>query len=144
MQEANKFEYFVDGFLIKHFGIFPLGFDKNNLFESQKIFLVNLMGVIPEYKTWSLQVAYNTEFDEIKELKSVELSPEDLDLAKLRGENIQELKQLRLKTHKETKIKELNEKYGIKNQETGKEINIRPEENRQKLWEILQGKGIIK
>jgi len=152
LSEAAKLEYFVDGFLIKHFGIWPIGgSDKNDLFEEQKVFLVYLMGMIPSNDEWAVQVDYKTKLQEIKDMKSVEIEQGDIDLAKLQGRNIGKLKKERLEQEKEKRILELNEKFGIKEKIKQPE---RPEglpEKRhdkekvrqEKLWDLLQGKGLV-
>lgn len=145
--EAHKAEYFIDGFLIKHFGIYPIGFNKDDLFFEQKIFLVNLIGIIPDYSAWNYQVMFNTEMEEIKSMtvKDVKLSEEEIDLARLRGHNLDQIKIERLSTLKKNKEKEIKEKYGVKEEkETEQEISIRPESERKHLWDILEGKGLIR
>jgi len=110
------------------------------------------MGIVPSQDDWKTQVDYRTEVEEIKIIKNVEISKSDLDIARLQGKNIEELKSERLRDEKERLLRELKTKYGIK--EEIKE-QPRPEgipentENRQhvrtqKLWELLDGKGLIK
>jgi hypothetical protein len=111
------------------------------------------LGFIPSIENWSTQVDYQIKLKEIKELKKVDISQEDIDIAKLQGRNIAEIKRERLKTEKKNLIYELNKKYGIKNKED-EEMPERPEglpaidkskpEIRQeKLWDLLNGKGLI-
>lgn len=145
--EANQNRYFVDGFCIKHFGIWPVGVDKNDLFDDQKIFLVYLMGIIPEMSDWQLQMSYRKELNEIKELTRVEINQTEIDVAQLQGRDIEELRRDRLKQEKNRRINELNKKYGIKQDDEVKESISIPQEStseRQRLWDILQGKGLIK
>jgi len=151
--EANKSEYFVDGFLIKNFDIWPIGLDKNNLFEEQKIFLVYLMGVIPNSKNWNLNIEYQTRLNEINNLteKDIVIDDTDIDIANLHGKSIDEIKKDRLKTEKEIRIKELNEKFGLEKKEKEKpkimEFNEKiPEgnEGHEQLWDMLQGKAFKK
>ena len=149
MTEAAENKYFVDGFLIKHFGIFPIGFNKEDLFEEQKIFLVYLMGFIPSIQDWTIQVDYQVELQKIKDIKTIEISPEDIDLAKMQGKDINELKKDRLNAEKIKKIAELNKKYGLKDEtpETNEIPDIKDvidQNNPKKLWDILQGKGLLK
>ena len=149
MTEAAENKYFVDGFLIKHFGIFPIGFNKEDLFEEQKIFLVYLMGFIPSIQDWTIQVDYQVELQKIKDIKTVDISPEDIDLAKMQGKDINELKKDRLNAEKIKKIAELNKKYGLKDEtpETNDIPDIKEvidQNNPKKLWDILQGKGLLK
>jgi len=136
--------------MIKHFDVYPVGFDKNNLFDEQKIFLIYLIGVIPSIEDWTIQVEYKLELKNIQEIKSVEISESDIDIAKLHGENINELKKERLLLHKEEKIKELNKKYGIKISEETEKIKEIPESKlnraqirQDKIWEYLQGKELV-
>lgn len=153
MSEATKPKYFVDGFMIKHFDVWPEGVDKNNLLDAQKVFLMYLMGFIPSHDDWEIQVDYKIKLQEIHELKTIELSKEDIDLAKMQGRNIEEIKKERLKSEKEKRIAELNKSFGIKD----KKIPERPhglptmegtkntsKKKQEKLWTLLQGKGIIK
>lgn len=154
MTEANKSKYFVDGFLIKYFNIWPAGVSKDDLFEIQKHFLVYLMGCIPTLENWATQVSYQIEKQAIHDLKKVEISQEDIDLVKLQGRDIKELKKERLESEKEQLLYELNKKYGIKNKED-EEMPKRPEGlpersktsepvKQEDLWDLLNGKGLIK
>lgn len=137
--------------MIKHFDVWPITVDKNDLFEEQKHFLIYLMGVIPDMKGWKTQVDYQTEKQEIDDLKKVELSPADIDVANIQGKSISELKKERLKHEKRRLKHELNKKYGIEDKEN---IPERPEgipekgdkkeDKQQQLWDLLQGKGLIK
>lgn len=151
MNEASKNDYFIDGFMIKHFGIWPLVCDKDNLFEEQKIFLIYLLGVIPEKEDWTMQVEYKRKLNEIKNITSVELDKTDFDLANIQGENVDEMRKRRLHEEKNKLIKELNEKYGIESGENKEEdvadsIEFKNDSKQQKeeLWDILCGKGLIK
>lgn len=151
MREAHKKEYFVDGFLIKHFGIWPFEIDKNNLFNEQKIFLVYLMAAIPSFDDWTIQINYQKELDNVDNLKEVKIDQSDLDVAKLQGRNIEEIKKERLSQEKQRRIVEINKKYGVE-----KEVEI-PEKfsenqvsqvsyehnERKELWNVLEGKGLI-
>lgn len=153
MSEATKPKYFVDGFMIKHFDVWPEGVDKNNLLDAQKVFLMYLMGFIPSHDDWEIQVDYKIKLQEIKDLKTVEMTQEDIDLAKMQGRNIAEIKKERLKSEKEKRIAELNKSFGIKD----KKMPDRPQglpkmdspknmakKKQEKLWTLLQGNGIIK
>jgi hypothetical protein len=133
--------------MIKHFDIWPMGVDKNNLFDEQKIFLIYLMGIIPSKEDWSLQIDYKKKLAEIENIKDIKLSKTDLDLAKLQGKNLEKLKSERLKSYKRERLKELNNKFGVKEDNTENEIeqkeqNIENKKNnqRQELWDLLQGK----
>lgn len=137
--------------MIRHFDVYPIGFNKENLFEEQKIFLIYLMGQIPSLDDWTMQVDYKTKKEEIEKIKSIELNKTDLDLAKLQGKDIVELRKERLIQEKEKLLRDLNEKFGIKEEE--KEIKIdglpdmddsKPVSEKEKLWDILQGKNLIK
>lgn len=141
MTEASKREYFFDGFLIKHFGIWPVGIDKNNLFDEQRIFLVYLMGNVPNYDDWAVQINYQKELNEIETLKSVDISQSNIDLAKLHGTNIEDIKKKNLRQEKQKRIVEINKKYGVK--EDAPPLKKVSEEKvldeREELWELLQG-----
>jgi len=151
--EATKYEYFIDGFLLKHFGVWPTTMDKNNLFEEQKIFIVNLMGIIPDKENWSLQTEYRKKLEEINKITKIKLTQTDIDLVKLQNRNIELIKKERLFEEKRKKIRELKEKYHIFEEKENKEKDIykdfvkdqEPKKDQNgKLWDILQGKGIIK
>ena len=149
--EARNNKYFVDGFLIRHFGIFPIGFDKDDMFEEQKVFLMYLMGTIPEYSTWARNVEYQSKLEEIKQItyKDIEVNQYELDIARLQKKNIDDIKKQRLVEHKKLKIRELNESFGIKEEEQEIERKIEtpnPEQpqNPNRLWDILNGKGLVK
>lgn len=137
--------------MIKHFGVYPIGFDKYNLFDEQKIFLIYLMGFIPDFENWSMQMDFKVKKEEIINLKTVEIEKTDIDLAKLQGKNIEELKKDRLIQEKEKRLRELNEKFGI--EEEPEEIEIeglpkidkeQPLSEKEKLWDVLNCKGLIK
>ena len=150
MNEACKNKYFVDGFMIKHFDIWPLEFDKNNLFEEQKIFLIYLLGAIPEKQEWAINIEYQKRLSDIKKLKlsDIRLSETDISLAKLQNRSIDKLKKERLREEKQRRKLELDEKYGIETKETESEIeglpepNVKPDQQTQ-LWDMLQAKGLI-
>jgi hypothetical protein len=138
--------------MIKHFNVYPIGFNKNDLFEEQKKFLVYLMGFIPSLDDWSVQMDYKLKKEEIEKIKSVEISKSDLDLAKMQGKNIVELKKDRLIQEKERKLKELKDKFGIEEEMEDIKIegipDIQDEDNpmseKEKLWDMLQGRNLIK
>lgn len=146
MREARKSEYFVDGFLIKHFGVWPHGIDKHNLFEEQRIFLVYLMGCIPDFENWSQQMNYQLEIADVDDLKEVEISQTDLDIAKLQGQNIEEIKRTRLIQEKKKRKAEINKRYGVRDNneppESIKKLQFPGE--KEKLWKILEGHGLIR
>jgi hypothetical protein len=136
--------------LIKHFNIWPIGFEKDNLFEEQKIFLIYLMGFVHSLEEWNLQVTYQKRLQDINNLslKDINLEKTDIDLAKMHGRDLYLLKKERLKEEKKKKIKELNEKFGIEDEEK-KEKNIKfkeenPHEKQKTLWDMLELKKIIK
>lgn len=139
--------------MIKHFGVYPIGMNKDNLFEEQKIFLIYLMGLTPTQEDWSVQMDYKSKKAEIEELETVELGKTDIDLATMQGKNLEDLKKERLSQEKERKLKELNDDFGIK--EEPEEIEIEglpeienkeenPDKNHQQLWDVLNGKGLLK
>jgi hypothetical protein len=147
--EAKKNKYFIDGFLIRHFKIFPSYFDKENLFDEQKIFLIYLMGFIPEIEEWKLEVDYKIRLEEIKKIDKVQINQTEIDLALINGTDLKELEKEQLFLEKKKRIQELNKKFGIVSEE--KEIEKVVEEkhdiynnNPQELWDILRGKGLIK
>lgn len=149
MKEASDPKYFIDGFLIKHFGVWPEGTDKNNLFYEQKIFVIYLMGIIPGKEDWTVQVDYKLKLQEIEDIKDVKIDKTDIDLAELQGKDINTLRKERLRYEKEKRLKELNEKFGIKEEvKPIEDIEGLPDKvektNEQTLWEIIEGKGLVK
>lgn len=146
MIEAQKDKYFIDGFFIRHFNIWPINIDKNNLLDMQKIFIAYLIGFIPEISGWKLQLEYLKSIDEIKNLSEsdIEITQEEIDISKLHGKNITKLKQKKLENEKIKRIAKLNKDYGIEEKEEDKRVTPKNNiENTPKLWELLQGKGII-
>lgn len=112
------------------------------------MFLIYLMGAIPSHDDWQMHFNYQKELNKIKDIKKIKIDKTDLDLAKLQNRNIEEINVDRLKEYKNKKIEELNKKFGINNDEDKKEKenliddnNI--ENNKQNLWNILNGKGLI-
>lgn len=150
MLEANKPEYFVDGFLIKHFGIYPAGFDKENLLEEQKIFLIYLICSIPSVEDCTRNFEFQKRKEEIKINTKIKLSNTDIDVCKMQGRDIQELKKERLIQEKNRLIAELKKEYGIQDKKEIDKPESLPEgipgkiqSEQAKLWEMLQGKGLI-
>jgi hypothetical protein len=135
--------------MLKYFNIWPSYLDKNNLFEEQKIFLIYLIGFIPDKEEWTTQVSYQKEFHKIKNLKTIQLDKTEIDLAHLHNENLDDIKKDKLLQEKQKLLQDLNKKYGIKSEEedieqtkiTFKEDN--PATPHQQLWDILQAKGLI-
>lgn len=96
---------------------------------------------------WTTQVSFLTKKDEIKRLQvgDIRLSEEDINLAKLHGKDISEIKKERLSSEKPKRLKELNEEFGIEEPEK-KEMTKSQDESentREELWDMLQGKGLI-
>jgi hypothetical protein len=106
------------------------------------------MGAIPEIQDWTIQMNYQKEIEDVKNLKNIEIEQSDIDVAKLQGRDIEKMKKERLEIEKNKKITEINKKYGIEiEKDTGtpenvEKLQIPPE--REKLWNILQGRGLIK
>ena len=149
MTEAKKGKYFVDGFMIRHFNIYPSNFDKENLYEEQKVFLIYLIGVIPEIDQWKIHIDYNIKLEEIKKLKKIEINQTEKDLAGINGKDLKQLYKEQLLLTKKRMISELNEKFGIveDEKEIEKVIETKPDikdNNPAQLWEMLQGKGLVK
>ena len=147
--ESKSDDYFIDVFLISHFNIFPANFDKENLFEEQKIFLIYLMGIIPDFDSWRLNVDYKVRLDEIKKMKSVKIDDTILDMARFQEKDLKQVEREELLKEKKKKIKELNKKFGIDEDEIVIEKTVETKEdihdnNPARLWEILQGKGLVK
>ena len=147
--ESTKDKYFIDGFLIKHFNIFPLNFDKENLFDEQKIFLIYLLGVIPEIDVWKMNVDYKLQLNEIKNVK-VKLTETEIDIAKFKGKSLSDVTNEKIKAEKIKRISELNKKFGIKDENEDEDIekvvetkSEKTDNNPAKLWQILQGKGLV-
>jgi hypothetical protein len=149
--EAGKPEYFIDGFLIKYFNIWPIGCEKDNMFDVQKSFLIYLMGTVPSQENWRVQVDYMLQLEEINNLEDVKIEQTDIDVASLQGRDLEQLKKERLASEKKKRISELKKEFGIKEEEKAPEkIEGIPEntENRkqirqEKLWDLLRGKGLI-
>lgn len=135
--------------MIKNFNIWPMSIDKNDLFNQQKIFIIYLMGLIPENNDWTTQVDYLRKLEEIKAIKTIKLNQTDIDLAKMQDRNLNEIKKERLKEYKNNKTKELKEKFGVKEEEK-EEIHIeglpewKEKPQQEKLLDLLHGKGLIK
>jgi len=149
LTEAKKGKYFVDGFMIRHFNIYPSNFDKENLYEEQKVFLIYLIGVIPELDQWKIHIDYNIKLEEIKKLKKIEINQTEKDLAGINGKDLKQLYKEQLLLTKKRMISELNEKFGIveDEKEIEKVIETKPDikdNNPAQLWEMLQGKGLVK
>lgn len=116
------------------------------------------MGFIPDLKNWSIETDYRrkkTEIDEIT-IKDIKLDKTDVDLVRLQGGDIEELKRERLINEKERRIKELDDSFGIEPEEQDEKpeyIDFREDSegdeakeksnHEKKLWEILEGKGLI-
>ena len=153
MKEAKKGEYFLDGFMIRHFKVFPPGFDPGNLFDEQKIFLVYLVGNIPDMDAWQKNVEYRSRLEEIRGIKkeSIELNKTDIDLANIHGKSLDDLRAERLAPEKKNRIAQLRKDFGIQEdpEETEAENTVEPETLRatndpSKLWDMLEGKGLVK
>jgi hypothetical protein len=151
--EAQSSKYFADGLLIKHCGIYPIGFDKDNLLEDQKVFLAYLLGVIPSLEDWSVQVDYKIRKEEIQKIniKDIKLTKTDIDLAKLQGNDIDEIKKEKLKLEKQRKLRELKDKFGIKEEKEKEDDpividsdSVIDSDNPNRLWDMLQMKNLVK
>jgi len=137
--------------MIRHFGIYPQGFQKDDLFDEQKIFLMYLLGRVPTLDDWAYTVEYSIRLAAIDKMTidDVDISQEELDLAEFRGEDIEVIKNNRLEGLKRTKTQELKKEYGIKDEtESGNkpkfEIkNKDDQKNAKQLWDLLQGKGLV-
>ena len=146
--EARKNNYFIDGFFIRHFGIFPVGVDKDNFFYEQKIFLIYLLGNIPTLEFWQKDISYRNRTEDILLIDDIELSSAEISLANIHGTDIRELKKTRLSAHKKRLILELKKEYHIQvetEQDDSSDTElIQPskETNQQSVWDILNGKGI--
>jgi hypothetical protein len=141
----------VDGFLLRHFGIWPSKMDKNDLFDEQKIFLMYLVGSIPSLEDWNLNVDYKIQKDKILNMKSVKLDQTEIDLAGFHGKDLSEVRREKLISEKNIKIKELNEKFGIKEEEQNNfevidsfETDNTEKTTKQELWDVLNMKGLLK
>jgi len=137
--------------MLKHLQVWPSTLNKSDLFEQQKIFLIYLMGIIPEYQDWQIQTEYQKEYKAIKEIKEIEVEKTEIDLAKLQGRDIEEIKKEKLYIEKSQRIQELNKKFGIKEENPGirrlkipEQIPVNNNPQKEQLWDILHGKGIIK
>lgn len=147
--ESTKNEYFIDGFLIRHFNIFPDGFEKDNLFPEQKIFLIWLMGQIPDLDIWKRNVEYKTKLAEIQSLDKVELNQTEIDLAVINEKPIKQVEREQLFNEKKRLVQELNKKFGIEEdeKEIEKTVDIKSDvndNNPKRIWDLLTGKGLVK
>ena len=152
MQEARKNEYFVDGFLIRHFGTFPVGIDKEDFFEEQKVFLLFLIGNIPDLEMWQKDIYYRNKKSDIENMtiEDIKISESDIDLCEIHGDNIEDIKKSRLKEEKKIQISELRKSFGFKEEIEDieiKDIDIESKSNnipndKSVLWDILNGKGL--
>jgi len=130
--------------------------DKENLFESQKVFLIYLMGLIPSLEDWRFHVDYKTREHEIESLtlKDIKIEQATMDMWNIHGEDISEKRYKTLKNEKEKRIKELKESFGF---ETENKLANRVQEleditndvdktksRQEKLWDLLHGKGLVK
>ena len=107
------------------------------------------MGIIPDFDSWRLNVDYKIRLDEIKKMKSVKIDDTILDMAKLQEKDLKQVEREELLKEKKKKIKELNKKFGIDEDEIVIEKTVETKEdihdnNPARLWEILQGKGLVK
>lgn len=135
--------------MIRHFGIFPENFDREDLFYEQKRFLMYLVGGIPTMENWQRNIEYQTALSKIKTSTAVILTEEEISLASLHGSSIDEIKRNRLIQEKMLRIKELNEQYGVKTTDENI-VSVVEEEDETKpnsrdpqaLWDLLQGKGL--
>jgi len=112
--------------MIKFFGIYPLNLDLSNLHEVQKIFMIYLAGTIPKEEDWIVNVRYHKEKSDVDIIEHVDLTDSDIDMAKIKGNNIELLKESRLLEYKERLYSDLNKKYGI-------DINENEEKSETKL-----------
>ena len=147
MAEARKSEYFVDGFLIRHFNIFPAGFNKEDLFEEQKVFLMYLVGNIPEMELWKRNIDYENKVEEIRTKDDIKLEQTEIDLANFHGKDLNEERRKKLFNEKKRLMRELREKFGFEdNEEVEEEIIVKEKEKQDpsQIWDLLQGKGLTK
>jgi len=135
--------------MIRHFNIFPTNFDKENLFEEQKIFLIYLMAHIPEIDQWKRNVEYKTRLAEIKQLETITLTETEIDMASINDQPLSQVKKEKLFTEKKKRINELNKEFGIVAEEREVEKVVETNtsanySNPERLWDLLQGKGLVK
>ena len=110
------------------------------------------MGIIPSQEDWNIQMDYKIKLRDIITNTKIELSQSDIDVIRLQGRKIEEVKKERLDSLKKQKIQELNNNFGIKEEnETPPRPEGIPENNPQRskirqerLWELLEGKGLVK
>lgn len=161
MLEAQNSEYFVDGFFIRHFKKFPLGCNQEEFFEEQKIFLMFLIGTIPEFSDWNLQIKYYQEKHniDIMTINDIKLSDYDKDVAAFQGKDINEIKKEKLKVEKRKLKSELNKKYGVEDKnkvyasksltdndsiQNDNDDVENTEKEQKRLWDILELRGLTK
>ena len=131
--------------------MFPPGVNKEAFFDEQKVFIIYLMGSIPDFQEWSLHLSYKKKMNEIKNLKDIDIDETDIEVAKINGESIEALKKKRLKQKKKRMIQEVNKEFGIKDEQIEENKDIKkdlPKEKTelgtQQLWEMLEGRGLVK
>lgn len=91
-----------------------------------------------------MQTDYKTKLDKIKNITKIKISKTDYDLAKLQGRDISEIEGERLISERNQKVKELNKDFGIEEPKTKeKELPKIPENKNKRIWDLLQGKGLI-
>lgn len=135
--------------MIRHFGIFPHNFDKENLLEDQKIFLIYLMASIPDMEYWKRNVEYKSRLIEIKSLEKININQTEYDLADISGKSKKQVYKEQLLLEKKRRISELNKEFGIDeiDEDIEKTVEIKQDiknTNPEKLWDLLQGKGLVK
>ena len=135
--------------MIRHFNIFPMGFDKENLYDEQKIFLIYLIGTIPNIEKWQISVEYKIKLDEIKNIKKVGIDQTEIDLANISGKDLKQVHKEQLFMEKKRLIQELNRRFGIEEDEEEIERTVEAEpdkidNNPAHLWDVLNGKGLVK
>ena len=131
--------------MIKYYGVYPPGFDINNLHEVQKMFLIYLAGVVPKEDEWSLNVSYFKEKSDIEELDSIEIEQTDIDLAGLQGQSIEDLRCERLSAYKTKCLKDLDMKFGLKKDDKKEAYDISSKINgtiQQKLYDMISNKPV--
>ncbi|MFA5658629.1 MAG: hypothetical protein WC900_05035 [Oscillospiraceae bacterium] len=150
MKAAQENRYFVDGFFIKHFKMFPVGVNPETFFEEQRIFVCYLMGNIQDMPDWRHQCSYIKKKNDIDTMTidDIQLTDNEKELAKMQNESEIKKKKEKLKFEKINLKKQLNDEFGIKEEKSTQEIVEKAktpgDEQKLQLWDMLQAKGIVK
>jgi hypothetical protein len=150
LKAAQENKYFVDGFFIKHFKMFPVGVNPETFFEEQRIFVCYLTGNIPDIPDWERRCLYMSKKNDIETMTidDIELTDTEKELTKMQNESEIQKKKEKLKFEKINLKKQLNEEFGVKEEKSTQPVVEKAktpgDEQKLQLWDVLQAKGIVK